>query len=122
MTGSARTDGGDGDAAVRDELDREVRRVTERLRALALARLPEPAPPWPSRAAAAHAAAQALADAAARLEGEPLRPVPELAPSAAADLVAVCGADLVAALGSAPGRSADALVALDALRRARRAL
>ncbi|NHC14454.1 hypothetical protein [Motilibacter deserti] len=116
---------GDEDGTPRDELEREVRRVADRLRTLAVGRLGEPAPPWPSRAAAARAAAQALADAAAQLEGEPRRELPGLADTASGDLVAVCGSDLLSVLDERAGQgdgepAVDA--ALGALRDVRRAL
>src|SRR6476620_3361513 len=50
------------------ELGRDIERVADRLRGLSEARLAAAAPPHASRAAAARATAQVLADAAAGLE------------------------------------------------------
>ena len=91
------------------ELARDVDRVSDRLRGLSQARLAAAAPPHSSRAAAARATAQTLADASAGLEAgrdpaEPLwRTLPELDDLAVGDQVAVTGHDLVtAAQGTAP--------------------
>jgi hypothetical protein len=96
---------------VRDELAADVRRVSERLRTLSATRLaappappPDGGPDYPSRAAAARAAAQLMADTAAALEAaamgtEPDRHVlPVLPDIAVGDQVAVTGHDLLAAL------------------------
>jgi hypothetical protein len=89
--------------AVRGELSRDVDRVAERLRGLSQARLVAAAPPHASRAAAARAAAQTLADASAGLEAAddpaapPWRTLPELSDFAAGDQVAVTGHDLLTA-------------------------
>ena len=117
-------------AALREELEREVRRVADRLRSLPLARLAQPVDGYPSRAAAARAAAQALADAAAELEAEPgdapvPREVPVLADAAAADVIAVTGTDLLLASAAAeddPRASRVVAAALEALRQVRRLL
>ncbi len=119
-------------SSVREELERELRRVTDRLRTLSPVRLAEPRPGTPSRAALARSLAQALADATAVLEaGErpPVRRVvPMIADSAVGDQVAVTGADLLlAAGGPAPGVPAERVAAalagaLTELRAARRAL
>lgn len=99
----------DFDRESRPDLDRELRRVLDRLASLSLDRLARPAPPWPSRAAAARAAAAVLADAArgieARYEPQPPQPlaVPVLADHAAAAQVAVTGTDLQRALAAVPG-------------------
>lgn len=82
----------------------QLERTVDRLRALGIARLSASFEPEPSRAAAARAVAQRLADDAADLEGEPRRALPVLADAAAGDQVAVCGHDLLAA---ASGREAD---------------
>ena len=87
------------------ELGRDIERVADRLRGLSEARLAAAAPPHASRAAAARATAQVLADAAAGLEaggGLPLwRELPVLVDLSAGDQVAVTGHDLLAAAGSA---------------------
>jgi len=87
------------------ELGRDIERVADRLRGLSEARLAAAAPPHASRAAAARATAQVLADAAAGLEagaGQPLwRELPVLVDLSAGDQVAVTGHDLLAAAGSA---------------------
>jgi hypothetical protein len=101
----------EGWAPLADELAADVRRVADRLRTMSAARLAGPPappedgmPPYRSRAQAAWAVAQAMADAAAALESGPAggwverRPLPELADFAAGDQVAVTGHDLLAAL------------------------
>ena len=80
-----------------EELAGEILRLADRLRSLSDLRLSRPLPPHPSRAEAAHAVAQLLADGAAQLEGRPIRPVPRLHDLAVGDQVAVTGTDLVAA-------------------------
>jgi len=91
-----------------DQLGVELRRVVDRLRALSLDRLAQPAPPWPSRAAAARDAAQVLAATAQGVEerdaahAPAYRVVPALGPHAAADQVAVTGADLRRAVAATP--------------------
>jgi hypothetical protein len=90
-------------SARRSGLARDVDRLVDRLRGLSEARLSAPAPPHDSRAAAARAAAQVLADTAAGLEARAdpdppaWRDLPELNDFAAGDQVAVTGHDLVAA-------------------------
>lgn len=88
------------------ELAGSVRRVADRLRSLSDIRLARPvtlaaqsAQPAqePSRAGAAHALAQLMADRAAELEGVPARTVPRLHDLAVGDQVAVTGGDLVSA-------------------------
>ena len=85
------------------ELGRDIERVSDRLRGLSEARLAAAAPPHASRAAAARATAQTLADAAAGLEAgvDPASPtwrtLPELSDLAAGDQLAVTGHDLLAA-------------------------
>ena len=95
--------------ALRQELARDIARVSDRLRGLSQARLAAIAPPHASRAGAARATAQTLADAAAGLEAgrapaePPWRTLPELDDLAVGDQVAVTGHDLVtAAQGAAP--------------------
>lgn len=90
------------------ELAADVRRVADRLRSLSQARLAAALPPHPSRAAAARAVAQVLADAAQGIEertaaGEPTwRVVPELSDFAVGDQLAVTGHDLLAAADGLP--------------------
>ena len=74
-----------------------MERLSDRLRSLSDVRLARPLPPHASRADAAHALAQLLADGAARLEEGPARAVPRLHDLAVGDQVAVTGHDLVAA-------------------------
>ena len=99
----------------------EVDRIADRLRGLSQARLAEPVPGHASRADAARSTAQALADAAARIEFErapdrhaapgpgntasQLRALPTLTEFAAGDQVAVTGHDLIAALDGLPAGS-----------------
>jgi len=105
-------DGGtDPWAALRAELEADVRRVSDRLRTLSATRLASPpAPPeqyWPpyeSRAQAGRAAAAELARAAEALEaaaaGKPPdeRDLPTVSDFAVGDQVAVTGHDLLAAM------------------------
>jgi hypothetical protein len=90
-----------------DELAADVRRLADRLRSLSDVRLARPLPPSGSRADAARAVAQLLADGAARLTGDRSRPVPRLHDFAVGDQVAVTGADLVAAARAAGGLVAE---------------
>ncbi|MEZ5115270.1 MAG: hypothetical protein R2737_03275 [Candidatus Nanopelagicales bacterium] len=100
-----------------ERLAREVARVADRLRGMPLARLAAALPPYESRALAARALAQRLADAAEALEaaaaGRPARAreVPVLADAAAADLVAVTGTDLVVAAGRADDETVRGVLA-----------
>jgi hypothetical protein len=82
------------DVDPRDRLDRELRRVTDRLRTLGLARLERPGPDGRTPAQRAHEVAQALADLAADATGRDRRDVPVLPAHAVADQVAVTGLDL----------------------------
>ena len=102
----------EGWSPLADELAADVRRVADRLRTMSAARLagrPAPPedgmPPYRSRAQAARAAAQTMADAAAALESAAVgggwvewRSLPELADFAVGEQVAVTGHDLLAAL------------------------
>jgi hypothetical protein len=94
---------GDGWDAARAELARDVDRVADRLRGLSQARLAAGAPPHASRAAAARAAAQSLADASTGFEAgvdqapPTWRTLAQLSDFSAGDQVAVTGHDLVAA-------------------------
>jgi hypothetical protein len=112
---------------LRSELAADVRRVADRLRSMSQARLaglPAPPedrmPPYGSRAQAARAVAQVMADAAAALESAGpgvvrslgWQPLPELADLAVGDQVAVTGHDLLTALDLA---SPDADVLSDVL-------
>ena len=96
---------------LRGSIEADVRRVSERLRSLSLARLSA------GPAEASHALAQALADAVVRLEagqGAPaVRRVPRLADLASGDQVAVLGHDLLAALDAAPATEASHAVAAE---------
>ena len=106
--GPGAADGGWG--SLRDGLEADARRVPDRLRGLSQARLEAPAAPYASRADAARAAAQRLADAATGLAErsnghEPhWRALPELSIFAVGDQVAVTAADLLVELaGCDPG-------------------
>jgi hypothetical protein len=89
--------------AMRLDLAGDVDRLADRLRNLSQARLSAAAPPHATRAAAARAAAQTLADAAAGLEarqdttGPTWRTLPDLGDFAVGDQLAVIGHDLLAA-------------------------
>lgn len=74
----------------------EIERTADRLRSLSAVRLAALLPDGRSRAAAAFALAQVLADRAADLEGQHRRALPELPELAAGDVLAVCGHDLLA--------------------------
>jgi hypothetical protein len=123
----------------------EVERIADRLRGLSQARLTEAVPGHASRADAARSTAQALADAAARIESEGavehhpeagpehpaprLRSLPTLTAFAAGDQLAVTGHDLIAALGAVRGDAPEdeslaelAAAALGELRTLRRLL
>jgi hypothetical protein len=84
-----------------DLLAQTVERLADRLRSLSDVRLARPLPPYASRAEAAHALAQQLADGAASVEERPARLVPRLHDLAVGDQVAVTGQDLVDALRAA---------------------
>ena len=81
-----------------DLLRRESRSLVQRLRLWTPARLAAAAPPFGSRADLVRHLAQALADAAARAEGQPLRTLPRLDDLAVADQLAVTADDLVRAV------------------------
>ncbi len=88
----------------------EVGRTADRLRSMGVARLGAAFEPEPTRAAAARAVAQRLANAAADLLGDGHRAVPVVAVSAAGDQVAVCGRDLfdAASVSTVPSGVVDA--------------
>lgn len=97
-----------------EQLQVEVGRVADRLRAMSQERLTRGFPPYDSRAAAALEVAQRLADAAADVTGGSAerRTVPDLGPLVVADQVAVTGTDLVqAASGLGDDPRVDACVA-----------
>ena len=103
---------GDADAGwgdLRAALEADVRRVVDRLGGLSAAQLAAPLPPSEeggplsgSRAHAAWAVAQTMAEASQALENAPTwvqaPGLPRLADFAAADQIAVTGHDLIAAL------------------------
>jgi hypothetical protein len=96
---------------VPDPFGVELRRVVDRLRRCSLDALrTPPVGRWPSRADAAYEVAQALADAAAVLAGEPRRAVPRLGDPVVADQLAVCGADLLDVAGESVPPEAHALL------------
>ncbi len=98
----------------------ECQRTAERLRSMSLVRLATPLPDGRSRAAAALDLAQAMADSAAQLTGDPPRRLPALPDQAAGDVLAVTAGDLAEALGAGPveragqecARAVEALVEL----------
>jgi len=98
----------------------EIERTVDRLRSLSAVRLAAALPDGRSRAAAAFALAQVLADRAAGLEGQPVRRLPDLPDLAAGDVLAVCGHDLLEQVrrGADPQAGREAVEALVALRRA----
>ena len=96
--------------------------MADRLRSMSLERLTRPFPPYASRAAAALALAQQLADTALDLEGLPRRPVPDVGPLAVGDQVAVTGEDLAAAAYSLPEPTPSVTGCLEAMAELRRAL
>lgn len=79
----------------RARLERELRRVTDRLRALGPARLARSGDDGRSPAAGGHDVAQALADLAADAAGRARREVPVLPVHAVADQVTVTAHDLL---------------------------
>jgi hypothetical protein len=111
-----------------EPLRSEVQRVADRLRSMSQERLSRPFPPYVSRAAAALALAQLLADTAADLEASDpptvpgraavaTRTVPDLGPLTVGDQVAVTGTDVVTAAFDLPDdprvqRCVDALAEL----------
>jgi hypothetical protein len=101
----------------------EGTRTADRLRTLSLVRLAAPLAGGTTRARAALALAQELADRAAELAGRPPRALPELPDSAVGDVLAVCVHDLVEQVerGGADDRAACA-AAVEALRDLRRQL
>ena len=89
----------------------EGARTADRLRTLSLVRLAAPMGDGRTRAGAAVALAQELADTTARLAGRPPRALPALPDGAAGDVLAVCVADLVEELGEAAADQAAAVSA-----------
>ena len=90
----------------------EAVRACDRLRSMSLVRLSAALPEGSSRARAAVALAQELADDAADLAGREHRALPELPDPAAGDVLAVCVQDLLGELrlvGASP--RADAVCA-----------
>ena len=109
----------------RERLEAQLERTVDRLRTLGLARLAASFEPEPTRADAARGVAQRLADLAAELESREPRTLPRLTDAAVGDQVAVCGHDLLAALGPGSGvarRESVAAVAADLLLDLRRRL
>lgn len=111
MTGQ----GGDGD--LREDLERELQRVTDRLGTMPLQRLS-------TTTQDVYACASALVDAG-RLLGVPIpadTPLPELRPQAYGDLIAVLGRDCLEAADARATSAGDGLesvlAALVTLRRA----
>ena len=97
-----------------ERLEAQLGRTVDRLRTLGLARLAASFEPEPTRADAARRVAQRLEDLAAELESREPRPLPRLADAAVGDQVAVCGHDLLAAVGSGHGVAAVEAVVLAA--------
>jgi len=78
-----------------DDVRAELARVVDRLRSMPLAQLSRSCGDYPSRAAAARAMAQCLADQAADNGGWPRREVPDVGDAAVGDQLAVTGRDLL---------------------------
>jgi hypothetical protein len=116
-TGSAETSQDGSEDESRARLDRELRRVADRLRTLGPARLERAGEDAASTATLAHEAAQALADLAADAQGRGRRAVPVLPAHALADQVTVTGNDLLV-----EGDDAALRAGADRLTRLRRAL
>jgi hypothetical protein len=97
----------------------ELRRTSERLRSLSVARLAAPTTDGRSHADAAREVAQALADRSAALDGRQPRRLPDLPDLAVGDMLSVCGHDLVEQLQVWPDPPAcrAAVAELVALRR-----
>lgn len=100
---------------VTHEYEREVRRVTDRLRGLAGPRMHEAGSAGRTRAEACRSTAQRLADTAAELEADGAEPVrralPDVADSALCDVLTVMSTDLQRA---AALHAPDAAAALEA--------
>lgn len=109
----------DGAAA---ELEREIRRVADRLTAMSAVRLGEDLASGRPRAAEVRAAAEALVAIAARAEDRPAPNLPAVGAGALADVVRVTGTDVL--LTDAPPEQAEAAraEALEILRDLRRRL
>ena len=121
----------------REVISREIGRLHDRLLSMSADRLAAELPPWPSRAAAAHATARRMTLLAqgveARDEAAPLyRELPDVPDRVVADQLAVCVADLLLASADVPDETpvwagvtrstmgevvAEAAQALTALRR-----
>jgi hypothetical protein len=85
------------------EIATEVRRLVERLSQLTAPRLAAPAPPYPSRAAAAHALAQRFVDVTAAIEDHSPTPrLPWVDELTAADQLAVTANDFRYSLAARP--------------------
>jgi hypothetical protein len=79
----------------------EVRRLVDRLATLTTTRLAEPAPPYASRATAAHALAQRFVDVTADVEDHaPIPSLPWIDELTVADQLAVTAQDLQTALAA----------------------
>lgn len=100
-----------------ERLLEELARLTDRIRSLPLAALSRPDGDGRVCTDAVRDVAQRLADLAAGLSGDDVRALPHLADAAAADQLAVTGADLMAALAgradhAAVGEARNALAEL----------
>lgn len=109
----------DPDPSHPDRLALEGARTADRLRTLSLVRLAAPAAQGASRAQAAFALAQELADRAAELAGGPRRALPVLPDSAVGDVLAVCVHDLVEQLQQAGPDSPAGSTCAEAVERLR---
>jgi hypothetical protein len=103
-------------AQLEAQIATEVRRLVDRLATLTSTRLAEPAPPYASRAAAAHALAQHLVDVTAALENRTIPVLPWIDELTVADQLAVTAQDLQTALAAGepsatntPGQLSDLL-------------
>ena len=108
------------------QITAEVRRLVDRLAVLTAERLAAPAPPYASKAAAAHALAQRFVDVTADLEGNaPIPPLPWVDELAVADQLAVTAQDLISALavnGASPVDNRSLAQLLDEVQRVRAAV
>ena len=92
----------------REIISREIGRLHDRLLSMSADRLAAQLPPWPSRAAAAHATARRLSLLAQGIEWRSsltpasYRELPDVPDRVVADQLAVCAADLLLAAEGLP--------------------
>jgi hypothetical protein len=110
-------------AQLEAQITTEVRRLVDRLATLTGTRLAESAPPYASRAAAAHALAQHLVDVTAALENRTIPALPWIDELTVADQLAVTAQDLRTVLAAGDPPAADTLTELlEEVRRVRAAV